>query len=95
MIFWGDFLHEKSSKCAGRNLENILYYMVNFLSNISPKSFICGGRIVTIYESAYFLVETDADKIRLGYSKFVTILLMIMLIGTHMLNNETLRIPKW
>ena len=39
-------------------------------------------------------VETDADKIRLGYAKFVTILLMIMLIGINMLNNETLRIPK-
>ena len=40
-------------------------------------------------------IETDADKIRLGYSKFVTILLMIMLIGIHMLKIETLRILKW
>ena len=40
-------------------------------------------------------VETDADKIRLGFSKFVTILLMIMLIGIHMLKIETLTIPKW
>ena len=40
-------------------------------------------------------LETDADKIRLGFSKFVAILLMIMLIGIHMLKIETLRIPKW
>ena len=40
-------------------------------------------------------LESYAKKMRLGFSKFVTILLTIMLISIHMLNNQTLRIPKW
>ena len=40
-------------------------------------------------------IETVPKKMRLGFSNIVTILLMIMLISIHMLNDQTLRIPKW
>ena len=40
-------------------------------------------------------IESYAKKMRLGFSKIVSILLMIMLISIHTLNDQTLRIPKW
>ena len=40
-------------------------------------------------------LESYAKKMRLGFSKIVSILLMIMLISIHTLNDQTLRIPKW
>ena len=40
-------------------------------------------------------IETVPKKMRLGFSKIVKILLLIMLISVHALNDQTLRIPKW
>ena len=55
-------------------------------------------RLLTVFQlkkNMYTYIETDSKKMRLGFSKFVTILLTIMLISIHILNNQTLRIPKW
>ena len=66
---------------------------MNFDSNYAQERYY-KIRLVKLSSQTVSL-ETDADKMRLGFSKFVTILLMIMLIGKHMLKIETLTIPKW
>ena len=44
--------------------------------------------------TGHIYIETDSKNMRLDFSNIVTILLMIMLISIHALNDQTLRIPK-
>ena len=55
----------------------------------------CQKYIATLVIIAHWDIESEEKKMTHIFYFIAFLILMIMLISIHMLNDETLRIPKW